>query len=384
MLGFITLFIYRKYEFKSPFVMPIAIMLLSYLISHIFSVNFENSTKEIIRFISYIMIFSMVGLSNRSQKDTLIKIMVFSASIVSIYAIYQYFWGYDILLNGLNSTQNFLVSNSSYAKDILIGKRAISTFPSPNILGGYLIMMFFLALYLSKRYKIALIAVILISFALLLTKSMGAWLSLIVALIIYVVVGYKTLRFEKRIAIISSIFIVLALIFILLSRGERLINLENPQNSITQRIAYWKTAINIIKYHPIFGVGPGNFQEVFLKYKIGSDTDTRYAHNLFLQIWVELGILGLIGLIYLLSMIVKNLRTKLQNNLILFVSIVFMMHNIIDITYFIPQVSFFWWVILGILLRVTTESLNRSLPYDGPSSEQKLQTSSGAGPPTRI
>ena len=60
---------------------------------------------------------------------------------------------------------------------------------------------------------------------------------------------------------------VIALNFVLITRWEHLMNLEKSQNSITQRLNYWRAAIAVIKDHPITGVGPGNLQEVFLDYK---------------------------------------------------------------------------------------------------------------------
>ena len=122
-------------------------------------------------------------------------------------------------------------------------------------------------------------------------------------------------------------------------------NLENPQNSITQRINYWRTAISIIKDHPILGVGPGNFQEVFLKYKVGLSTNTRYAHNIFLQMWAEAGILGFAGIVFLITSIFKSYKP--QNKYIFLACIAFLLHNFIDNSYFIPETGVIWWVLLA-------------------------------------
>ena len=146
------------------------------------------------------------------------------------------------------------------------------------------------------------------------------------------------------------IFIALAITFILVTRWERLMDLGNPQNSITQRLSYWHTAIAIIKDNTIFGVGPGNFQEVFLKYKEGLSTDTRYAHKIFLHAWAETGILGLIGIFYLIVNFIKGTGKKPRDRLILLSGLTFIVHNLIDNTYFIPQTGTYLWVILGLLV----------------------------------
>ncbi|MFH1783013.1 MAG: O-antigen ligase family protein [Candidatus Omnitrophota bacterium] len=342
------LVLYKKRDLKTSFLIPILVLLAAHIVSHIFSVNHTNSTQEIIKLISLILPFSIILLSSDRQKETLIKVIVYSSIIISFYGIYQYFWGYDLLLRGLDDVSRLKIAGSSYAKDILMSKRAIATFPSPTIFGSYLVIMFFLALHLAKKQKMAIVAAIFISIALLLTKSMGAWLVLIFGLAVYLATSYNSIKHKKILIPLFSILIALALTFILITRWERLMNLENPQNSITQRINYWKTSIKIIKDYPLTGVGPGNFQEVFLKYKVGQGTDARYAHNLILQTWAEIGVLGLAGLLCILLILIKAAKKRPENILLLVSSLAFISHNMIDITYFIPQVVVFFWIISAI------------------------------------
>jgi len=378
----------------NPYNLSIFLLLSAYLISTVFSINIHNSINETIKFISYFSIFFMVSKINEGQKKILIKAIVIAAVIISIYSIYQYFWGYQHTLDYLKKINSDFLLNSSYAKDILIAKRAIGTFPSPNILGGYLIIIFFLALPIlfergtngaesRTKYLILLdsarriLPLLIILSALLFTKSLGAWLSLIAALFILFLLSYKSaaqgaaaathgcscsalrclkifeilynklLKQRKLILIGSFVIITLALSFILLTRWERLANLANPQNSITQRLNYWRTAIAIIKGHPFFGVGPGNFQEMFLKYKVGLSTNTRYAHNIFLHTWAETGPVGLIALIYLISAFF--IKAKSKSRYIFLAGLAFLFHNLIDNTYFIPEAGFLWWVLLAAL-----------------------------------
>jgi len=359
---------------------PVIFLLLAYTISTIFSIHVQNSIRETIKFISFFAIFFMVSQTDERQKKTLLKTIIIAASIISLYSIYQYFWGYGRTLEYLQKTNSDFLSTSSYARDILLSKRAIGTFPSPNILAGYLIIMFFLTLSLRAPFQILqfgtgrgakrqsnLIFTCIIIVALILTKSMGAWLSLIIALI-YLGnrVGCQNGNLRGcRGQILFTVLVTCILAFILITRWERLMNLENPQNSITQRLNYWRTAIAIIKDRAIFGVGPGNFQEVFLKYKVGLSTNTRYAHNLFLHTWAETGIIGLVSIIYLIITFLKNSlasqhchcepltskmsRAKQSLFFIALSGLAFILHNLIDNTYFIPETGIFWWVLLALI-----------------------------------
>lgn len=65
------------------------------------------------------------------------------------------------------------------------------------------------------------------------------------------------------------------------------------------RIMIWKRALQMIGDHPLFGVGLGNFREVFEReYNPEVNPDGRrgvHAHNLWLQQAAELGVIGGIG-----------------------------------------------------------------------------------------
>ncbi len=349
LLGIAVLFINKKMAFKNPYDAPLLLILVACLISTITSVNIQNSVREITRFISYFSIFFLASQADDKQKKSLIKIIVISASIISLYSIYQYFWGYQWTLDYLKKMNSDLLSTSSYAKDILVAKRAIGTFPSPNILGGYLITVLFLSLSLmenNKRRVIWYLAPVLITIALILTKSLGAWLSLVSASLILFLLSYKSFKYKKLIIPLFTISAVSIIFFILFTRQERLLDLSNHQNSIVQRLNYWRTAIAIIKDHPILGVGPGNFQEVFLNYKTGVTTDTRYAHNIFLHQWTETGMLGFVSLLFLVTIFFK--KNLFKSRYLFSASLAFILHNLIDITYFVPQSSLFWWIILGL------------------------------------
>ncbi|MEK6732830.1 MAG: O-antigen ligase family protein, partial [Candidatus Omnitrophota bacterium] len=157
--------------------------------------------------------------------------------------------------------------------------------------------------------------------------------------------GFKT----RPYIIASAVLIACIIAFIIINRWDRLMNIDNPQNSITQRMNYWRTAIGVIKDHPFLGVGPGNFQEVFLKYKIGLSTNTRYAHNIFLHMWAEAGILGFAGVcFFLFSLLQKGLKNNKQKFIFLAI-VVFILHNLIDNSYFIPETGLLWWAIMGLM-----------------------------------
>ena len=93
----------------------------------------------------------------------------------------------------------------------------------------------------------------------------------------------------------------------------------------------------------MIGVGVGNFNLMY----------SRYAHNSYLQVWAEMGILGIMALLWLVIALVKpalkNIKDAKKTALpLITAAVVFLIHNFLDFTFFLPEVSLIWWVVLGL------------------------------------
>jgi O-antigen ligase len=72
------------------------------------------------------------------------------------------------------------------------------------------------------------------------------------------------------------------------------------------RLSIWKVSFNIIRENPIFGVGTGDIQdELNREYRLSGSTDLKTdnnlnAHNQFLEIILENGLIGLLLFISIL------------------------------------------------------------------------------------
>jgi Tfp pilus assembly protein PilF len=91
----------------------------------------------------------------------------------------------------------------------------------------------------------------------------------------------------------------------------------------------WVIAVEAFKRSPIFGVGIGNFTQAFNSFRPVSFNLTKYWTSIFsgssmgiLQIWTELGIVGLILVIYLVLMVLKLKKTVRFWQIALFLAIV--------------------------------------------------------------
>ena len=114
--------------------------------------------------------------------------------------------------------------------------------------------------------------------------------------------------------------------------------------AVVERVAHWAAAIRMWQLSPWIGVGPGNYATLYDSVKIaGWDEALGHAHNIYLNVLAETGILGL--LFYLVFWIVLTvwlikqlLIAKRRNDGwqqalilgILGVSVHFSVHNIFD------------------------------------------------------
>jgi len=66
-------------------------------------------------------------------------------------------------------------------------------------------------------------------------------------------------------------------------------------DSAEVRIQYWKASWEVFREHSILGVGPGNFADSYLAHRTPRGSETRYAHNDYVEVTVEQGLAGLVA-----------------------------------------------------------------------------------------
>ncbi|MFA5350772.1 MAG: O-antigen ligase family protein [Candidatus Omnitrophota bacterium] len=315
--------------------LPIIVFVLAISLSSYFSVNKIKNAAESYKYLSGILlILTLPSLTEKFRKRYIAGILT-CCMVISILAIYQYFIGFSHLRNFIN-TQNI---TAPFILDYLRQKRVFFPFVTPGTLAGYLVMVAPLILLYKRR---AWLFIPLLC-ALFLTQSLGAFISLFLTATVYVLLknDFKKIR---GIFMLGFLVLFIPLIFFMrISSGKEHLS---PLFSVFMRINYWQDTIGIIKMHPFLGVGLGNFNLAY----------SRYAHNSFLQLWAETGLIGIVSLFWLIYAILVNSVGKLKNlagdkeTLILATCLAaFIFHNLWDFSFFLPEVSLIWWAILGLL-----------------------------------
>ena len=321
-----------------PLKFALILFSLALVVSIFFSQNRLESIKELYKYITGILLLIVCASVSRETKLKIINIVIFASCVISSLAIYQYFFGFQHLLEYVRINN----INSSFVLDYIQQKRVFFPFVTPGILGGYLIMMLMLVLTDKKYTKF----IFLILIALLLTKSLGALLSLFLGLIVYFCLQ-NTPKKNKPIFILGLSVLALVLVFILRQQNTKMHT--QPVFSLFTRMSYWQGAWSIIKAHPIAGVGLGNF----------NFATSRYAHNSYLQIWAEAGVLGIIGFLVMIFTIIRigllNIKQAKDSAILrglILALIVLLFHNLLDFSFYLPEVSFLWWIMAGLVISV--------------------------------
>jgi O-antigen ligase len=82
-----------------------------------------------------------------------------------------------------------------------------------------------------------------------------------------------------------------------------------------ERIQLWKGTWNMIKEHPVLGFGINTYSKYFPLYKPPDYPDIRYAHNSYLQMWSEIGLVGLGVFLCLIFAVLKNALCKIREKI---------------------------------------------------------------------
>jgi len=124
---------------------------------------------------------------------------------------------------------------------------------------------------------------------------------------------------NKKIFVSAIVFIISGFLFCLMKFNSilSLLRLDSGNNGRTE---IWESAINVIKEYPIFGCGYGALQMESIKYLKGDINNLAFqatlgnAHNLFLGISAEVGLIGLFILLILLFYVLIKLVNGNQIN----------------------------------------------------------------------
>lgn len=187
--------------------------------------------------------------------------------------------------------------------------RATGVFGQPNELGAFLAALVVLALgglaWAPSRAgrRLAVLATVVMSVALLLSLSRGAWMGAALGALV-LVVAVPRLRgpvggLLGGVAVLGVIVATVVNLPELTVIRTRLASLGNPSdNPYDNRAAIYHEAVRQIESKPVLGHGPGSFPAVAAQTSSGKQgLEAEHAHNLLLTAAAEYGLVGAMALL---------------------------------------------------------------------------------------
>lgn len=315
-------------DVRSPIVVALAVYLVSLVPGGFFAQSLGMWINEFTKwFIVVAIVVYVMNIAHGQRWKYVIFGVLVAASVNVIVGIYIFFGGSGAL--------HLLVNDRFF--------RAFGTFGQPNPFGGFMglaaplgLMMLFdqsrvILINHFRRENVSLSVILwwlfflatslLTVLGVFISWSRGAWLAFTIAVVVMlfalprkmvqgvVLVGCFGLLFAllglvgrlpdlitTRVATVTQDLFVLG--------DVRGVEITSANYANIERLAHWQAAVNMGREYPFFGVGAGNYQAAYDAFRlIDWDESLGHAHNYYLNVFAETGIIGLAAYLSLIMFV---------------------------------------------------------------------------------
>jgi len=278
---------------RTPADWPISILILMTIVSLWVSESPSQTVIQVLRLLTGIALFYAIvnwAVSSHRINWIVVGIVIFGF-LLSLFALVSVEW---------SASKLPFFPQDIYDRSLLL----VSDTANPNVMAGTLVIILpvIIAILLFNWTDIGwllrivgLVAFLLMAGVVVLTQSRSAWMA-----ILFASIGLIALRWKRIWVVIPISFLVIVSAIAYFERRlllETIISIASL-GGIEGRIDVWSRAIFMIQDFPYTGVGMGLYGDVadlmYPFYNYGQSIVT-HAHNLFLQVAVDLGIPGVIA-----------------------------------------------------------------------------------------
>ncbi len=361
---------------------PIGIFLFFTFMSVIFSeiplLSLRGYVGKTLEF-AFLYFSFLECMHSRKRIKIFLTIYLISFALICVNGMFQYFTG-----------QEFIHGN------LVESGRISSSLRHANDFGSYLILfipvLFFLSVLCGRRSgtqksdfsvfaslpaRVILFLLFILALVCLgLTFSRGAWMALILSLFL---AGCIKLRLLLPCFLLIVIFLFAATLNLkgrndgifeeirrfmsLTNKADKRVSLERILQYDNNRMVYWQGTGEIIKDYPLFGTGLNTYSQIVGRYKKNFGV---YAHNCYLQMTAEIGLLGITAFFGVLFALFRNSLEGLRlikdqaHWLLLFGFLVgllaFLIHSFYDTNFYSVQLSSLMWITIGVIVTLQKEN----------------------------
>jgi O-antigen ligase len=245
--------------------------------------------------------------------------------------------------------------------------RASGPFESANYLSLYLgpllvygVLQSFDGKSWDFRRSIRLVLALLVAAGLYFTESYAAWIGVSAAFGLWSLLSLKKLPKKWRMrAVFGLILTTLVLVVSQLGSDKLQQFLEfSERSSSSVRLEIYDIALSLISQHPFLGIGLGQFEwfyqveAVNVLGHVPFEWVMLHPHNVFLAMWLNLGLAGLIAFVWLCTNALAWLFEKDHKGrrVAAFMLVSLLIHGLFDTPYFKNDLAFQFWLMMAILL----------------------------------
>lgn len=332
--------------------------------------NLRNAifNKTILLFLLYVGTLILVAVM-QDNWDGLRLILRFFEKIVSFLIIYLFIGNgkYSMIYGILGAVIGFFVGEVSVVYDVFYGSHQFGNrfggmHGHPNALGSVLelaVPLLLYAIYLFRNNKKLMYPILIIFLGifpcLLLSGSRGAMIAVGVELVVCAaIICYRKYSLKIKNLYFLGVFTAIVMgIFSFASLYDRSYD--------TERILLWISAWNMFLDYPFWGVGFGNWNEIYQAgyvSPLAKEPGLSHPHNLYLYLLSETGIVGFLAYFFMITWHARTacklsgkeyvLSKEYFNIFDMFILAVcgMIVHNLVDVSavlrYYMLTYFFYW------------------------------------------
>ncbi|TAK05121.1 O-antigen ligase family protein [Patescibacteria group bacterium] len=232
------------------------------------------------------------------------------------------------------------------------GARSTAFYPYPNAVGLFLapIMVLIAGMRLKGRMMwLSVVGVVLLFAALVAAQSEGA--------IIGAVAGLLALFWlQPKVRVVAIVIVLLDGAALVLAPDTLQATLQQKLTlrdwSGTVRRITWGETVEMLKDHPLTGAGLAGYPIVMRAYHKATAIEIfQYPHQIVLNIWSELGLLGLVAFGWVLLTFFRlssRPESRLERQAAMAAMIALLVHGLVDVPYFKNDLAFLFWIIVAL------------------------------------
>lgn len=310
---------------------------------------------------NYTIFFLVIADQNERQTFNFIsKIIICMTSILSIVGLMIHFFG-DIHFVEGKYVETYSLFGVNFTQRIVgyeQGQTRISSLTSnPNTLAWFIlltILLIFYHLILKQKHRLILVLLLGVNLiALFSTSSRSSLISLFLGIFIFLAF-YMSQK--------NYIYLVITTLTILLFNINKILGSSKFRlnDGLSSRNIIWEKIMQSVDERIFYGIGLGSAGQLIL-----GDFSTS-THNIYLSIFAEIGLLGLLCFIFIWFFGVYNCGYQLiikKNKDLLYILIISILLSLFVHQFFEAQLltfnflSFFWWylIVLSATLKKSKE-----------------------------